>query len=75
MNCFTMVTLIKKHSTPRKRRNHSSALKAKVALAAVQGDRTLAELTQQFNVRSYQITQCKDQLVDDVAVMFDQGRG
>ena len=33
----------------RKRRNHSSAFKAKVALAAVQGDRTLAELAQQFD--------------------------
>ncbi len=34
----------------RKRRNHSSAFKAKVALAAVRGDRTIAELAHQFEV-------------------------
>ena len=34
----------------RSRRNHSPAFKAKVALAAVRGDRTLAELAEQFDV-------------------------
>ncbi len=34
----------------RKRRNHSSAFRAKVALAAIKGDRTLAELAKQFEV-------------------------
>ena len=34
----------------RKRRNHSSIFKAKVALAAVKGDRTMAELAEQFDV-------------------------
>ncbi len=34
----------------RKRRNHSAAFKAKVALAAVKNDRTLAELAEQFDV-------------------------
>ncbi len=36
--------------TRRKRRNHSSAFNAKVALAAVKGERTLAELAEQFDV-------------------------
>ena len=36
--------------TRRKRRNHGSAFKAKVALAAVKGERTLAELAEQFDV-------------------------
>jgi transposase len=36
--------------TRRKRRNHSSAFKAKVALAAVKGERTLAELAEQFDI-------------------------
>jgi len=36
--------------TRRKRRNHSSAFKAKVAPAAVQGERTLAELAEQFDL-------------------------
>ena len=39
----------------RTRRNHSPAFKAKVALAAVGGDRTLAELAQQFDVHPNQI--------------------
>jgi transposase-like protein len=37
-----------KKMTRRKRRNHSSAFKAKVALAALKGERTLAELAEQF---------------------------
>jgi transposase len=38
------------------RRNHSPAFKAKVALAAVKGEKTLAELAQQFDVHPNQIT-------------------
>ena len=41
----------------RTRRNHSAAYKAKVALAALKGDKTLAELSQQFDVHGNQITQ------------------
>ena len=36
--------------TRRPRRNHTPAFKAKVALAAVKGDRTLAQLAEQFDV-------------------------
>jgi transposase-like protein len=36
--------------TKRSRRNHSPAFKAKVALAAVMGEKTLTELAQQFDV-------------------------
>lgn len=39
----------------RDRRNHSPGFKAKVALAAMQGDRTLAEMAEQFDVHSNQI--------------------
>ena len=38
----------------RSRRNHSPAFKAKVALAAVRGDRTLSELAEQFDVHPNQ---------------------
>jgi transposase len=36
--------------TKRTRRNHAPAFKAKVALAAIKGEKTLAELAQQFDV-------------------------
>ena len=48
--------------TGRPRRNHTPALKAKVALAAIKGDRTLAQLAEQFDVHPNQITSWKAQL-------------
>ena len=44
--------------TKRPRRNHSPAFKAKVALAAIKGDRTLAQLAEQFDVHPNQVTAC-----------------
>jgi transposase len=41
----------------RPRRNHSPAFEAKVALAAVRGEKTLAELAQQFDTHHHHITQ------------------
>ena len=43
--------------TRRPPRNHTPAFKAKVALAAIKGERTVAELAQQFDVHANQITQ------------------
>ena len=54
----------------RTRRNHAPAFKAKVALAAVKGEKTLAELAQQFDVHPNQITTWKAQLVDGAAEVF-----
>ncbi|MBY5325621.1 transposase, partial [Rhizobium leguminosarum] len=48
--------------TRRPHRNHSPAFKAKVALAAIRGEQTLVELSQQFDVHANQIKQWKDQL-------------
>ena len=45
----------------RSRRNHSPAFKAKVALAAIKGERTLAELAEQFDVHPNQIQDWKKQ--------------
>ena len=56
--------------TRRPRRNHTPAFKAKVALAAVKGDKTLAELAQQFDIHPNQITQWKVQLLDGAAGVF-----
>ncbi|OWT58242.1 IS3 family transposase [Candidimonas nitroreducens] len=56
--------------TKRTRRTHSAAFKAKVALAAVKGDRTLAELAQQFDVHPNQITEWKRQLQERATDVF-----
>jgi transposase-like protein len=54
----------------RTRRTHAPAFKAKVALAAIQGDKTLAELAQQFDVHPNQITSWRAQLVDGASEVF-----
>ena len=54
----------------RPRRTHSAAFKAKVALAAVRGDKTLAELAQQHDVHPNQITDWKNQLLAKAADVF-----
>jgi len=54
----------------RPRRNHSSVFKAKVALAAVKGDQTLAQLAERFDVHPHQITQWKAQLLDRAGEVF-----
>jgi len=56
--------------TKRKRRNHSPEFKGKVAIAALKGDKTLAELAQQFDVHPNQITDWKSQLVERSAAAF-----
>ena len=48
----------------RPRRNHSPAFKAKVALAAVKGEKTLAELAQLYDVHANQITTWRTQLLE-----------
>jgi len=59
--------------TKRPRRNHSPAFKAKVAIAAIKGERTLAELAQQFDVHPNQITQWRGQLLEGATAVFGDG--
>src|SRR5436190_10101114 len=59
----------------RPRRNHSSAFKAKVALAAIKGERTIAQLADQFDVHPNQIATWKAQLEGGAADVFVSGGG
>ena len=61
--------------TKRTRRNHSPDFKAKVALAAMKGDRTIAQLSDQFGVHVSQVTAWKEQLQEGAANVFGPGIG
>ena len=57
----------------RKRRNHSASFKAKVAVAAVRGEKTLAELAQQYDVHPNQIQDWRGRLVGSAERLFERG--
>lgn len=62
----------------RPRRNHAPAFKAKVAMAALRGDKTLAELADHYDVHAHQIPDWKKQLLEKGAQIFgasQQGDG
>jgi transposase-like protein len=54
----------------RPRRNHSPEFEAKVALEAIKGKKTLAELSARYEVRPNQLTQCKTQLIEQASSVF-----
>ena len=54
----------------RPRRNHTVAFKAKVAVAALKGDKTLAELAEKFDIHANQITQWRTQLLEGASGVF-----
>ncbi|MDA3495964.1 IS3 family transposase [Acinetobacter bereziniae] len=58
--------------TRRKRRNHSAEFKVKVALAAIKGDHTLAELSTQFDLHQNQIIDWKNQLLEQSINIFSR---
>lgn len=59
----------------RPRRNHSPAFKAKVAIAAIKGERTIAQIAEQFDVHPNQVTTWKTQLEGGAADVFGGGNG
>ena len=58
----------------RTRRNHGATFKAQVALEAIKGDKTLAELAEQFSVQPTNITDWKQQLLARAADVFSGSR-
>ncbi len=59
----------------RKRRSFGAPLKARVALAAVRGDKTTAQLSSKFDVHANQISSWKRQLLEGAAELFEDRRG
>ncbi len=59
------------HASGKPRRRHSSAFKARVTLEALKGQKTLNELASEFGVHPVQIAQCKRQLQEASASVFE----
>ncbi len=59
----------------RARRNHSPAFKAKVALEAIRGEQTVAELAQRHDIHPNQVTQWKTQLLERATEVFNASGG
>lgn len=59
----------------RPRRNHSPAFKGRVAVEAIKGEKTLAELAQQFDVHANQISTWRAQLLEGAAGVFGSEGG
>lgn len=58
----------------KQRRRHGSGFKARVALEAAKGQRTIAEVAAQFGLHATQVTQWKQQLLGNIADVFSEGR-
>jgi len=70
---FTMKLRKKANVARRVRRTHSAEFKARVALAALREDRTMAELCREFDLHVNQIAEWKRQLIERAAHAFDGG--
>jgi len=57
------------------RRKHSPSFKARVALEALKGEETVAQLAGRFNIHPNQVHKWKKELADGVTGIFDNSRG
>jgi len=57
-----------------KRQQHETAFKAKVALEAVKGEKTVAQIASEFGVYANQVRKWKEQLLSMLPVLFSDGR-
>jgi len=56
----------------RKRRTYDDNFKARVALEAIKGERTISEIAGQFEVHPNQIIKWKKQLLENVSSLFSK---
>jgi len=57
-----------------KRRNHSSEFKARIAIEAIKGVKTVQEIAAENNLHPVQVTQWKGQMLESAAGVFARGR-
>jgi transposase len=72
INCDRLIVDRKGRILKISRRKHSADFKAKVALAAIRGDKTIAELSGEFGVHAHQIQSWKRTLLENATGAFDK---
>jgi len=60
--------------TKQSRRKFSAGFKAKVTIEAIKNEKTLAELSRQFEVNAVTISKWKAEFLENMAVVFEHGR-
>ena len=56
------------------RKNHDSAFKAKVALEAIKGEKTMAQISSEYGVHANQIRQWRQRLLEEMPGVFSDRR-
>ena len=58
----------------KKRKQYSPEFKSKIAIAAVRGDKTTAEIAAQYELHPTQVNSWKRELLENVSTLFDKGK-